>query len=385
MIWTVFGVAVARLFRNRAELVLTFIVPIAFFSIFAVIFGNGVGRAKDSQIDTLVVDTVKSSESTQFAKTLREIDELKHFRLTGDGQSLSMDQARELVRRGRVAVVVIIKQVEEKLALDLLVDSSDQISGQLAKAVIAPAIVMQSELKTLASLQQASEGEQADEISVSRDDIDLIQTVDVLGAGKTNPMISMYAAGIAVMFLLFGATSGGGSLLEEHESRTLERLMSTRLTMDQLLLGKWLYQTMIGMLQVTTMFIWGWLVFKIDLWGHFDGFLVMAIVTTGAAASFGLLLATLSRTRGQLNGLSVILVLTMSALGGSMVPRYLMSDRLQEWGMFTFNAWALDGFDKVFWRELPMSQLWPQVCVLMLCSATMLVIARFLATRWETA
>ncbi len=78
------------------------------------------------------------------------------------------------------------------------------------------------------------------------------------------------------------------------------------------------------------MFLWAQLVFGVDLLGHFDGFVVMTIVTASAAAAFGLFLATLCKTRGQLNGLSVILVLSMSALGGSMVPRYLMSEQLRE-------------------------------------------------------
>ena len=30
----------------------------------------------------------------------------------------------------------------------------------------------------------------------------------------------------------------------------------------------------------------------------------------------------------------------------------------------TFNAWALDGYLKVFWRNAPVWQLWPQVLVL---------------------
>jgi len=98
---------------------------------------------------------------------------------------------------------------------------------------------------------------------------------------------------------------------------------------------------------------------------------------------FGLLLATLCKTRGQLNGLSVILILTMSALGGSMVPRYVMSDRLQELGLWTFNAWALDGYNKIFWRDLPPASLAPQLAVLLSCSLCFLALARILAIRWE--
>ena len=43
----------------------------------------------------------------------------------------------------------------------------------------------------------------------------------------------------------------------------------------------------------------------------------------------------------------------MSALGGSMFPRFLMSATMQKIGLVTFNAWALDGYMKVFWRGAP--------------------------------
>jgi ABC-2 type transport system permease protein len=150
-----------------------------------------------------------------------------------------------------------------------------------------------------------------------------------------------------------------------------------------LLLGKWFYLTLLGILQVTIMFAWGQAVFGIDLLGHLDGFVMMTVVTSSAAAAFGLFLATLCRTRGQLNGLSIVLILAMSALGGSMVPRYVMSEKMREAGMWTFNAWALDGYDKVFWRELPVDQLAPQLGVLMLSGIVFLFAARILALRWE--
>ena len=95
----------------------------------------------------------------------------------------------------------------------------------------------------------------------------------------------------------------------------------------------------------------------------------MTVVTAAAAAALGLVLATLARSRGQLSGFSTILILTMSALGGSMFPRFLMSERMQKVGLLTFNAWALDGYLKVFWRNAPVWQLWPQVAVLVSADA----------------
>ena len=102
----------------------------------------------------------------------------------------------------------------------------------------------------------------------------------------------------------------------------------------------------------------------------------MTIVTAGAAAALGLVLATLARSRGQLSGFSTILILTMSALGGSMFPRFLMSETMQKIGLVTFNAWALDGYLKVFWRDAPVWQLWPQLAVLVALTAAFLGMAR---------
>jgi ABC-2 type transport system permease protein len=212
-----------------------------------------------------------------------------------------------------------------------------------------------------------------------------IEVVDLLAVDKANPVVSMYAAGIAVMFLLFGAVGNSGTLLEEEENQTLERLMCSELSMIQLLAGKWLLMTIVGIVQVTIMFAWAQLAFGVDLLGHLSGFTVMTVVTAGAASSFALTLAALCANRAQLNAIAVILILSMSALGGSMVPRYVMSETMQQIGRITFNAWALDGYIKVFWRDLPLGALAPQLTVLFATAVVLFGAARLLARRWESA
>ena len=90
------------------------------------------------------------------------------------------------------------------------------------------------------------------------------------------------------------------------------------------------------------------------------------------------------RIHAQHGGFSTIIILTMSALGGSMFPRFLMSPGMQKLGLVTFNAWALDGYIKVFWRDAPLTALWPQLAVLTALTAVFLIVARLLARRWET-
>jgi len=94
-------------------------------------------------------------------------------------------------------------------------------------------------------------------------------------------------------------------------------------------------------------------------------------------------LASICRTRAQLGALSTLVILVMSSIGGSMFPRYLMPEAVQKAGLLTINAWAIDGFTKVFWRDEPISHLWPQVSVLLAVGVVLFVIARRIARRWE--
>jgi ABC-2 type transport system permease protein len=395
MICTVLQVQFQRLMHNRVELLLTFVVPIAFFSVFAMIFGGGIGSGTTPKIKVVAVDEVASPVSGKVMSALRESVGLRFIHEIGDtgsasAASLDRDAAQKLVRQGTATMAIVLRAdrdptSNQSIHADLLSDSSDQVASQVVSALVAREIMIaeaEQQERDFNVFAKPSSNHEAAAIEAPAM-TGPVTVIDVIGAGKANPVVSMYAAGIAVMFLLFGATGGGGAFLEERENRTLDRLLSTRLSMDQLLLGKWFYITIIGVIQVTVMFAWAQAVFAVDLLGHLGGFIVMTVVTASAAAAFGLLLATLCKTRGQLNGLSVILILTMSALGGSMVPRYVMSERLQQFGLLTFNAWALDGYNKVFWRDLPPASLAPQLTVLLASAVCFLITARLLAVRWE--
>jgi len=407
MIWTVIQTSLRRLKNNRSELLLTFVVPILFFSIFALIFG----ARGNSTSGTPSIKVALSNESDSWiAKRATELlVEQPSLRIAEQSQSVSRSKAEDWVRRGMVSAAIVFgpsaaarqtdaaRHTEKLPHIEVLSDSYDQVASQVMIALVQRAVmtaaaersrdvaIKRQQQVTLASATMPVSMSPFESTTTPTDVAEppTIQSVDILGSKKTNPVIAMYAAGIAVMFLLFSATTASGSLLEERENSTLDRLLCSRLTMDQLLLGKWAFLTIIGMLQMTLMFSWGALVFGIDLARHWEGFIAMTLVTAGAAASFALFLASMCKTRTQLGWVSTIVILTMSALGGSMVPRYLMSESIQRVGLLTFNAWALEGFNKIFWRELHLRDIELELGVLTLCAFCFIVIARLFATRWE--
>ena len=419
MIATIMRLGWLNLSRDRVAQALTFLLPILFFSIFASVFGGQ--NAQTSRIRVAVVDEDRSELSGRVVKGLSKEEGLR-VRTTADadgtGATLDRTAGEALVKAGGVPVVVVIpKGLGESFAttgfsgqgpkIQLLSDVSDPIAPQMVLGLLqkvtmtaAPDLMMQGGMaqfeqhagaltpqqraavdQWLPTLKNQSAGGGSGPMGVG------VEVVDVMASNtRRGQMISFYAAGIGVMFLLFSMVgAAGGALLDEVEAGTLERVLSTRAGMSGILLGKWIFLTLMGALQLLVMFLWGFAVFKLPLFDHLGGFTVMTLVTAAAGAALGLVLATVAKTRAQLSGFSTILILTMSALGGSMFPRFLMSETMQKFGLLTFNGWALDGYLKVFWYRASILDLWPQVLVLATLAVVFLALARVLARRWELA
>jgi len=185
------------------------------------------------------------------------------------------------------------------------------------------------------------------------------------------------------LFLLFSATGNAAALLEEAESGTLDRILVSKASLFQIVGGKWVGILLLGCLQISVMFFWAEIVFRIQLLNHLPGFCVMTFSTAAATASFAMLLATICKSRAQLNAVSVVMILSMSAVGGSMIPRFAMSDRMKDIGRWTFNAWALDGYQKVFWFQSPLSSLQTEVTVLLGSSLVLGLLTLLLSGRWK--
>jgi ABC-2 type transport system permease protein len=429
---TLLAVGWLNLRRDYIALGLTFVLPIVFFSIFSAIFG-GMGEAASGGtkgIRVVLVDLDRSELSRRVGDALRAEPALTVI----PGQQ-TPDQARTLVRRGEAPVAIVLPAGYAEafrdpfglgasgIAVELFYDQSDPIAVQIArglwtKAVMtaAPDLMMNRGIDLLERYGGELTDTQRAAVDTARGlmrnspegagggpgafgEPVPVRLIDVReaaapGSPEKSSMVAYYAAGIGVMFLLFSMAGAAGSLLEEEESGALLRLLAGRVGMGLLLVGRWLFFALIGMVQITVMFVWGWLVFGLELFtqNRFCGFVLMAAATAAAAAGFGIMLATICRTRAQLAGISTVVILIMSALGGSMVPRFVMPPFMNTTALCTFNGWALDGFLKVFWFDDPTAglgvailDLLPQLAALLLMTGAFLLAARILARRWETA
>ena len=444
VIRTLLQIAWIELRRDRVALFLTFILPVVFFSIFATIFGqSGGGSSNDLRaLDVRVLDLDRTGLSKALTQSLAEQDALEISQALGEqGAALSRDELLALVRTGKAdAAIVLPAGFEQNYGgfggtaseVELIYDASNPmaqhtISGLLqASAMTASPTTLigrgrdfmdgigggltdeqreafdsllgdDSLLTTEPDEPETGADENEATTSASTASIQGLISVQALAAhdpnaGSQPSLVPYYAAGIGVMFLLFSLTAAAGSLLDEEDTGTLERLLVSRASMTEVLLSHWLFYSAIGIAQLIVMFLWGAFAFDLELFStrRLVGFLLVTVATALAASAFALLLATLSRTRAQLNGMSTIVILIMSAVGGSMIPRFVMPRIMDDLALFTFNGWALDGFLKVFWYADPeatfgqaLGALAPQLSMLALMCGVFLFLARRFARRWE--
>ncbi|MGZ8852971.1 MAG: ABC transporter permease [Thermoanaerobaculia bacterium] len=405
--------------RDRAAMLLSFIVPVVFFSIFAGVFG--MQRSSTPKARVVIVDEDQSANSKRLIEALKRESALTIVQTAkGSKTPFTAATAENYVRGGSAPIAVVIPkgfgaapvQFDQSSGsaptFRLLADSADPVapqvvSGLLQKTLMTamPDAMAASGINAVDKWSGGLTPQQRTTIEENmarframeskprpgnaRSELVNIKTSDVVGNKKRNVVVALYASGIAVMFLLFTASGAGGALLEEIESGTLERILTTRLSLTQLLLGKLAYLWTLGVAQIIVMFVWGAIVFHLELLGHLGGFAIMTAATALATSAFGLLLASIARSRQQLVALANLIVLSISALGGSMFPRFLMPEAMQKAGLVLFNAWALDGFTNVFWREEPLTSLVLPVIVLIAWAIAFFLVARRLTQRWDVA
>jgi linearmycin/streptolysin S transport system permease protein len=177
-------------------------------------------------------------------------------------------------------------------------------------------------------------------------------------------------AAMAVMMLMFSLVAAGGTLLEEQAEGTLLRLQLAPSAGPAILIGKLISMGLIGLLQLVVLFSYGLMLFDVPV---LDAPFEIGVTSLGvvfAATGLGLLFATLCTSRKQLEGLSTLVILVMSAVGGAWFPREMTPEWFRFAGQFTITAYAMDAFHGILWYGkglLPTAELggvWSDVAVL---------------------
>lgn len=172
-------------------------------------------------------------------------------------------------------------------------------------------------------------------------------------------------AGMTVMSLLFALTGCASVLLAEREKGTLRRLFAMSIPRESVLFGKLMFAAIIGIIQVTILFVYGELMFKVGLFRDPLTLSVLVLTWVAAASSFGMLIASAARSSSQGDGLAQVVILVMAALGGCWFPLQMMKLPLildmASKSMMTY--WAMSGFQGMLWNQLDLTNSKMQIAL----------------------
>ena len=186
---------------------------------------------------------------------------------------------------------------------------------------------------------------------------DLLERDNVAGQNAALNNVAYYAGAVAFMFLLFAAAQSALGILDDQEAGILDRIAAGPGGIGVVINGRFLFLVLQGLVQTALIFAVAWLVYGVDVPGNFGPWAMITLGSAVLAAGLGLLLVTGCQTRAQAQVLPTVVILIMSAIGGSMVPRFFMPHWLQQLGWATPNTWALEAYSGVFWRSESALQL----------------------------
>ena len=188
-----------------------------------------------------------------------------------------------------------------------------------------------------------------------------------IGFAQTSP-------GIGVMFTMFFIAYGGAALLLEREQGTLRRLLTMPVSKTAILAGKVLGVFIAGAIQFTVMVLAGIFLFGVDWGGQPVALAVMIVAFVLCITCFSMLLAALARSYAQIDALSTLIILPLSALGGAMWPIEIVPPWLQQVALFLPTGWAMRGFHDIITRGLGLQDVLAEAGVLLAFGVAFLAI-----------
>ena len=184
-----------------------------------------------------------------------------------------------------------------------------------------------------------------------------------------------------VMALLFVATRSMGDIFEEHNNGMLKRQLSTPMGIGMVVGAKAVFAVAFGVIVLTILGVIGlalqWIVPPVDLLAA----VLLGISFSLAACGFLALILSLVRTEKQAGILGWLVIMGMSAIGGSMMPVEQMPAPMQAAARYTINFWAVDGYTRLVYSGENLGDITGNIVRLLIMGLVTITVAQVLLVR----
>lgn len=209
-----------------------------------------------------------------------------------------------------------------------------------------------------------------------------------VGTGVRPTSVQQNVPAYLVFGMFFVVAAIASLFVQEQRDGTLARLRSIGVPDTLQILGKALPYLAVNAVQAALMLAAGvWLMpvlggDALSLAGiHWGALVAVLLAVSLAAIGFALVLASLVRSHTQASALGPMCNILMAALGGVMVPTFVMPESMQHAAAWSPMNWGLEGLLTVLLRHGALAETWPFVMPLLVFAALMLAIAAVLFPR----
>jgi ABC-2 type transport system permease protein len=189
------------------------------------------------------------------------------------------------------------------------------------------------------------------------------------------------ATGLLVMFSVFAISIAGNSILAERTWRTWDRLRATRAPAAELLIGKTAPIFVVMVVQQSILLAYGCLVIGLPVPRSWVLVAFSIAVWAATLLTIGAALATVVRSHGELSVISDVGALTLSSLGGALVPLSIMPTWAQYTAHLSPGYWALSMMQAALRGDV-LSTLRPAAVLVAIGVAAGVVAVRRLTKGW---
>lgn len=381
---TIAYVALVRLVRDRSNIFFVFILPIAIIVLIGAQFGGGfapklgiVVEAGAGDLGDRLVDFLAASEDVEI--------------ILYDSEGSALDA----VERGNAQAAVVIPtdyDTSIRNGEPVAVGFYSRPDNQVFQAVVLSAVADQSAVVRAAQFAVDNQGAEFDDaLVIASDTAGGVSGITVesrtIGESALPPDIGQFDLGASsqlVLFMFLTGLTGSAAIIETRRLGVASRMLSTPTTAGTVVGGEGLGRFAVVMVQGLYILFATLLLFQVD-WGNPLGAALVMITFGAVCAGAAMLMGTLLRNDEQAAGVGVILGIGLAALGGCMIPLEFFSDTMQKVAHITPHAWALDAFAVLVRDDGTVSDILPELGVLAVYAAVLIVIAGFRLRRSMSA
>ncbi len=339
--------------RDPHALALLFAMPAVFILIMSLALEDQFGTESGAVSTVLVFDADDSEASRAL---LSQIDQSNAFMLiTADTATAGEVLAAQLRRDEYAFAIQVLAGFGEQLR-------GGTEAGAHLLVTVAPETGPQREALMLGALREAVVRQQMDTIrtrfmpaSANAFNLDVPISVEYLYHGRSDAVaptsVQQNVPAWLVFAVFFVVMPVSNTMIRERELGMERRLRTTPVSAATILSGKLLPYFAVNQLQVV--FMMGIGVLIVPLLGGaalaltgvpLSGLVLMAAALSVAALGYAVLIAVLCSSTEQATLLGGAGNIILAAIGGIMVPKFVMPPALQTLTQISPMAWGLDGF-----------------------------------------